>query len=518
MRKGLTGYFLQRYIETGSFLLQQKVRLLVYFNLVLFGLMPPAIVGLNMIQERGILSLMNAVLVLVILVTILSMVLIRKGFYNWAANIVAICTSAGIVAMAFNAHGFRNADHISNFFYMSSIIVFAALFCRKAVVIGISAFFLASGVYSYIRVMPLLEEVYQKVAQGMVGDYMFAALLTAMLSYITVMIHETSNRYALDEAEKNRRQCETTDALLYSVQGIAATLAESSEKMSATSSSFSDNAQSQAASAEEITSTIEEISAGVENVAESVARQYAMVANLLTGIRELSGIITVMSSRIEESAGHASEISDQGESGERSLSAMSEGMKNIMQSSRDMNGIIGIINDIADQINLLSLNAAIEAARAGDAGRGFAVVADEISKLADRTASSIKDISTLIGMNEKEINRGIADASNVMGLMNGIVSGIEGISSRMGDILNYLKQQIQTSGRVEKDAESLRAVSDEIKTAAEEQKVAASEITRSISIINEIAQSNADGAGQIAEGARELAGVAETLKGKVTSF
>jgi methyl-accepting chemotaxis protein len=145
-------------------------------------------------------------------------------------------------------------------------------------------------------------------------------------------------------------------------------------------------------------------------------------------------------------------------------------------------------------------------------------VADEISKLADRTASSIKDISTLIGMNEKEINRGIADASNVMGLMNGIVSGIEGISSRMGDILNYLKQQVQTSGRVEKDAESLRAVSDEIKTAAEEQKVAASEITRSISIINEIAQSNADGAGQIAEGARELAVVAETMKGKVTSF
>jgi methyl-accepting chemotaxis protein len=518
MRKGLTGYFLQRYIETGSFLLQQKVRLLVYFNLVLFGLMPPAILALNMIQERGIFSLMNVVLILIVLVTVLSLALIRKGFYNGAANIVAICTSVGIVAMGFNAHSFRNADHISNFFYMSSIIVFAALFCRKAVVIGISAFFLASGVYSYIRVMPMLDEVYQKVAQGMVGDYIFAALLTAVLSYITVMIHETSNRYALDEAEKNRRQCETTDALLHSVQDIAATLAESSDRMSATSSSFSDNAQSQAASAEEITSTIEEISAGVENVAESVARQYAMVANLLSGIRDLSGIITVMSTRIRESADHASEISGQGASGERSLSAMSDGMKNIMQSSRDMNGIIGIINDIADQINLLSLNAAIEAARAGDAGRGFAVVADEISKLADRTASSIKEISTLIGMNEKEINRGIADASNVMGLMNGIVRGIEGISSRMSDILDYLKQQVQTSGRVEKDAESLRAVSDEIRTAAEEQKVAASEITRSISIINEIAQSNAEGAGQIAEGARGLAGVADTLKGKVTSF
>jgi methyl-accepting chemotaxis protein len=88
----------------------------------------------------------------------------------------------------------------------------------------------------------------------------------------------------------------------------------------------------------------------------------------------------------------------------------------------------------------------------------------------------------------------------------------------MGDILEYLRRQLQTNGDVEKDAEALRAVSDEIKTAAEEQKVAASEITRSISIINEIAQSNADGAGRIAEDARGLAEAAETLKGKVTAF
>ncbi|MBP7603637.1 MAG: hypothetical protein KBA15_06890 [Spirochaetes bacterium] len=518
MGKGLIGYFLHGYPESGSFLLRQKVRLLVYFNLVLFGLMPPAIIALNTIQDRGIFSLMNAVLVSVALVTVLSLVLIRKGRYNAAANIVAVCTALGIVGMGFNAHSFRNADHMSNYFYMSTIIVFAALFCRMAMVIGISVFFIAAGIVSYIRVMPMLDEVYRQVERGMVGDYIFAALLTAVLSYITVRIHETSNRYAVDEADKNRRQCETTDSLLRSVQDIASSLAESSERMSATASSFSDNAQSQAASAEEITSTIEEISAGVENVAEGVGRQYAMVANLLSGIRELSGTVAEMSERIRESAGHAGEISGRSAEGGRSLSAMSEGMKNIMKSSRDMNGIIGIINDIADQINLLSLNAAIEAARAGDAGRGFAVVADEISKLADRTASSIKEISTLIGMNEREIGKGIANAEDVMALMNGIVSGIEGIGARMGDILEYLARQVQTSGRVEKDAESLRAVSDEIRTAAEEQKVAASEITRSISIINEIAQSNADGAGQIADGARSLAGVAETLKGKVTSF
>ena len=75
-------------------------------------------------------------------------------------------------------------------------------------------------------------------------------------------------------------------------------------------------------------------------------------------------------------------------------------------SSREMMGIVDIINDISEKINLLSLNAAIEAARAGDAGRGFAVVADEISKLADQTAISIKEIDRLIKVNNDEITAG----------------------------------------------------------------------------------------------------------------
>jgi methyl-accepting chemotaxis protein len=104
-----------------------------------------------------------------------------------------------------------------------------------------------------------------------------------------------------------------------------------------------------------------------------------------------------------------------------------------------MSGILKIINEISEQINLLSLNAAIEAARAGDAGRGFAVVADEISQLADRTAQSLKEIASLISINNREIGEGQQGVDDAMNVIGRLVEGIGQINETTRAITGFMQ-------------------------------------------------------------------------------
>ena len=183
---------------------------------------------------------------------------------------------------------------------------------------------------------------------------------------------------------------------------------------------------------------------------------------------------------------------------------MNQSMSKIGESSKEMSNIVDIINSISDQINLLSLNAAIEAARAGDAGRGFAVVADEISKLADQTATSISDINRLIKANDDEIQKGLRSVSDTVENTSIIIKGVASIRDMISAVYDIMKKQLDTSRSVTATADEVKESASEIRTATEEQKTAVVEIVKSISIINELTQANA-GAEEMSANAEELA-------------
>ncbi len=306
--------------------------------------------------------------------------------------------------------------------------------------------------------------------------------------------------------------------IIRNIQEVSNELASSSREMSVTSGSFALNAQSQAAAAEEATATAEEVSAGVESVASGTKEQSAELARLTSVIGRLDQSITDINHQIKESAQLSTVITDNAHAGDTMLKSLTMSMDHITDSSRKMTSIVSIINDISDQINLLSLNATIEAARAGESGRGFAVVADEISKLAEQTASSIKEINQFIEGNIQEIQKGSEGLTQTSELFRKIIAGISDISSWMSVVEKKMQEQLAVKEQVTEGARLVQNQSEIIQNATEEQRKAMSEIVSSISSINELIQVNAAGSEQMSANSESVLKMAETLREGVHFF
>ncbi|MBW7858926.1 MAG: methyl-accepting chemotaxis protein, partial [Leptonema sp. (in: Bacteria)] len=158
------------------------------------------------------------------------------------------------------------------------------------------------------------------------------------------------------------------------------------------------------------------------------------------------------------------------------------------------------------------------AARAGDAGRGFAVVAEEVGKLADRTGSSIREISELVETNNRQIHQGIDQLLATTSVIDGIISGISGMNSHMTGLQGGMAAQTESNDTVQRQLGVVRTRSDEIKVAIVEQKNAVSEIATSISVINDAIQSVVAAAEEMTAISDQIAEMAESVHDQITFF
>ena len=252
----------------------------------------------------------------------------------------------------------------------------------------------------------------------------------------------------------------------------------------------------------------------MDNIAESAGDQNSNINSMTRTLNELTNFTEAVNNFIDGFFKTTDEISHKAESGKESLTSMSNYIEKIKFSSDEMINIVGIINDISDQINLLSLNAA----RAGEAGRGFAVVADEISKLAEVTASSIKNIKTLINNNEDEIEKGTLAIKETINTILTIIEGVNSINEKTNELTKYMDEQVTINKEINEKSGSVKSRAEQINMAADEQKSAINEIIKTITDVNENSQNSSHSMEDISNESQRITGLIDELKEAIEKY
>ena len=189
---------------------------------------------------------------------------------------------------------------------------------------------------------------------------------------------------------------------------------------------------------------------------------------------------------------------------EKESVVMGKSLEALGTQAKDIGEIMGVINDIADQTNLLALNAAIEAARAGEAGRGFAVVADEVRKLAEKTMQATQQVGNAI----TSIQRGTEDSLRAMHNSSGIVTHSAELAGQAGAALDRIE------GMVDKTADQVRTIA----AATEEQSATAEEVNNSTGAVSHAADSVSSAALRSSEAVAALLGLTKHLESIITNL
>ncbi len=278
--------------------------------------------------------------------------------------------------------------------------------------------------------------------------------------------------------------------IIRNIKDVSDNVASASVQLSASSRQMKEGSGEQASRAQQVATASEELSQTVADIATNaadIATTATQTATRAKGGREI----------VEEAVKEVKEIAT-------SVEESAGGMASLSELSSKVGDIIAIINEIAEQTNLLALNAAIEAARAGEHGRGFAVVADEVRKLAERTTGATSEVGDIL----QQIRSKVAEA----------VSSIEHVSARVDRGVDLSTRAGSELQNIVANVEDLQMMVQQIASAIEQMSATSQTINEDISSISRISQDTLQSSADVSKASEQLSGLGVNLQGVARQF
>lgn len=280
------------------------------------------------------------------------------------------------------------------------------------------------------------------------------------------------------------------------LRGLIQQVRINAEQVAASAEELTASAEQTSKATEQIAATVQAVASGSEQQASSVGQSAQIVQEMAQGIQQIAAnaqkvsASSVQAAQVAEEGNRAIQTaSDQMGSIHDKVNDLAAVIKELGQRSMEIGHIVQVITDIASQTNLLALNAAIEAARAGEHGRGFAVVADEVRKLAEQSAASANQINDVISM--------------IRGQMEKAVASMDQVKDEVSEGMDVVTQAGTSFAHIQRSVDDVAVQIQEVSASAQQMSASVEEIVQSITLIREVANETAAGTQNVSAAVEE---------------
>ncbi len=285
----------------------------------------------------------------------------------------------------------------------------------------------------------------------------------------------------------------------------AGEVSETSSQMASSGQGLAEGASEQAASLEETAGSIEEMASLTRQNLQNVESARKLTETNTSAAEEATQAARACAEAAQQASAQSSQTSQQARQGAESVERMTRAMEKIRRGAEDTAKIIKSINDIAFQTNLLALNAAVEAARAGEAGKGFAVVADEVRNLASQSANAARNTSDLIESSTADAKQGAAISEELAESFAQILEAVNSVTPAVDDIARQSQTQADKTVQLSEASRQLLQTMDQVNNASQEQAEGIDQINRAVQQMDIVTQRNAATAEEAATASDEMA-------------